>query len=272
MLRQSILFILLWLIFRDLLSTGQLISMQFILERDLRRRCRISGSIILQYREAEASLNHFDALMQLPTEQRPDDPVEVGAIERMRFEDVVFRYRDATEPAIDHISFRAELGDTIAFVGPSGSGKSTLVKLLVGLYTPVEGAIFVDDIPVTALRYNRVRRQIGFVTQDPQLFSGTIRENLQFVKADATDAEMVAALRRRRPPISWNGRRGAGHAARRRRNARLRRRAPAAVDRARAPARPRLRDLRRGDVGARLPHRAARSPPRCARCRGAAST
>ena len=89
----------------------------------------------------------------------------------------------------------AKLGDTIAFVGPSGSGKSSLVKLLVGLYAPTGGVITIDDVPTNELRYNRVRRQIGFVTQDPQLFSGTIRENLQLVKPDATDEEMLEALR-----------------------------------------------------------------------------
>jgi ATP-binding cassette subfamily B protein len=152
------------------------------------------GSFILIYREAEASLQAFDQLMQKPVEKRPDDPVEIGPVESLRFEDVVFRFRTATANAIDGVSFEAKLGDTIAFVGPSGSGKSTLVKLLVGLYAPTSGAIFIDDVPTNSLRYNRVRRQIGFVTQDPQLFSGTIRENLLLVSPDATDEQMMAAL------------------------------------------------------------------------------
>ena len=134
--------------------------------------------------------------MKKPVEKRPEEPVDIGELVDLRFEDVVFRHRTATENAIDHISFKARLGDTIAFVGPSGSGKSTLVKLLVGLYTPVSGTIYLDGIPINELRYNPVRRQIGFVTQDPQLFSGTIRENLLFIKADATDEEMNDALRR----------------------------------------------------------------------------
>ncbi len=195
LLKQSILFILLWLIFRKTLTAGELISMQFILNtifvplQDL-------GRIILNYREAEASMQMFDELMKKPVEKRPEEPVEIGEIENLRFEDVIFRHRTATENAIDEISFKVTLGDTIAFVGPSGSGKSTLVKLLVGLYRPISGTIYIDGIPVNELRYNPVRRQIGFVTQDPQLFSGTIRENLLFVKPDATDEEMLDALRR----------------------------------------------------------------------------
>jgi len=195
LLKQSILFILLWLIFRKTLTAGELIATQFILNtifvplQDL-------GRIILNYREAEASMQTFDELMKKPVEKRPDEPVDIGELEDLRFEDVVFRHRTATENAIDHISFQVRLGDTIAFVGPSGSGKSTLVKLLVGLYTPISGTIYIDGIPVNELRYNPVRRQIGFVTQDPQLFSGTIRENLLFVKPDATDEEMYDALRK----------------------------------------------------------------------------
>jgi len=195
LLKQSILFILLWLIFRKTLTAGELIAMQFILNaifiplQDL-------GKIILNYREAEASMQMFDELMKKPVEKRPEEPVDIGELENLRFEDVVFRHRTATENAIDHISFKVRLGDTIAFVGPSGSGKSTLVKLLVGLYTPISGTIYIDGIPVNELRYNPIRRQIGFVTQDPQLFSGTIRENLLFVKQDATDEEMYDALRR----------------------------------------------------------------------------
>jgi ATP-binding cassette subfamily B protein len=67
---------------------------------------------------------------------------------------------------------------------------------LVGLYTPNSGTIYPDGIPVNELRYNPIRRQIGFVTQDPQLFSGTIRENLLFVKPNATDEEMYDALQK----------------------------------------------------------------------------
>ncbi|MBO0951698.1 ABC transporter ATP-binding protein [Fibrella forsythiae] len=192
-LKQSVLFTLLWLIFRHVLSTGELISMQFI-SVAIFNPLQELGNIILAYREAEAGLNSFAQLMQKPIERNPESPVEVGPIEHLRFQDVVFRHKGAGQNAIDGVSFEASLGDTIAFVGPSGSGKSTMVKLLVGLYRPVGGEIYYNDISTKDLRFNPMRRQIGFVTQDTHLFAGTIRENLLFVKYDATDAELYDAL------------------------------------------------------------------------------
>lgn len=195
LLKQSILFILLWLIFRKVLTTGELISMQIIMNyiflplQDL-------GTIILAYREAEASLNNFDALMKKPVETRPEEPIELGEVERLEFRNVIFRHKTAHENSIDDISFKVKTGESIAFVGPSGSGKSTLVKLRVGLYTPLSGNIFFDDVSVKDIRYNKIRRQIGFVTQDTQLFAGTVRQNLQFIKPSATEEEMINALQK----------------------------------------------------------------------------
>ncbi|MCX6554109.1 MAG: ABC transporter ATP-binding protein [Candidatus Aminicenantes bacterium] len=193
MLKESILFVLLWLIFHKVLSPGELISMQFISTR-IMFPLQDLGSIILAYREAQASLQLFDELMRKKPEYRPEEPVEIGEIEKLRFDRVSFRYKKGTQDAIVDLSFSARCGETIAFVGPSGSGKSTLVKLLVGLYPPTRGMIFYDDVPAQDIRMNRLRRQLGFVTQDTQLFSGTIRENLQFVKPDASDEEIYAAL------------------------------------------------------------------------------
>jgi ATP-binding cassette, subfamily B, bacterial len=192
-LKQSILFILLWLIFRKVLTTGELITMQFI-STSIFGPLQDLGNVILNYREVEASLNNFDHLMKKPVERRPESPIPTGPLESITFEDVVFRHRSANHNAIDHVSLRVSVGDTVAFVGPSGSGKSTLVKLLVGLYRPVAGTILFNDIPSTDIRYNELRRQIGFVTQDTQLFAGTIRENMLFVKSDATDDEIIQAL------------------------------------------------------------------------------
>jgi ATP-binding cassette subfamily B protein len=192
-LRQSILFILLWLIFRNVLTTGELITMQFI-STTIFGPLQDLGNIILQYREVEASISNFDTLMHKPVEERPENPVEIGELQQLRFDNVKFHHKTANYNAIDGISFSVKTGETIAFVGPSGSGKSTLVKLLVGLYKPVSGGIYFNDEPSTDIRYNQLRRQIGFVTQDTQLFAGTIRDNLLFVKPDATDEEIIEAL------------------------------------------------------------------------------
>lgn len=192
-LRQSILFILLWLIFHNILSTGELIAMQFI-TASIFVPLQDLGNIILQYREAEASLQLFDKLMQQQVEQKPEEPVEPGPLSELSFDNVVFRHKTAIQNSIDGISFSVRTGETIAFVGPSGSGKSTLVKLLVGLYKPAGGEIYFNDVSSADIRYNPLRRQIGFVTQDTQLFAGTIKDNLLFVKPDATDEEVIEAL------------------------------------------------------------------------------
>jgi len=192
-LKQSILFILLWLIFRKVLTTGELIAMQFI-STAIFGPLQDLGNLILQYREVDASVKIFDQLMQKPIEQRPDNSVEVGPLISLEFDQVVFRHKSAAYNAIDEISFHVKAGQTIAFVGPSGSGKSTLVKLLIGLYLPVEGNIYFNDDNSSTIRYNPLRRQIGFVTQDTQLFAGTIRENLLYAKPSATDQEIAEAL------------------------------------------------------------------------------
>jgi len=194
-LKHSILFMLLWFIFHDVLTTGELVSMQFI-STAIFGPLQELGTIILAYREVEASINTFDRLMQKPIEQRPENPMEIGELSDIRFENVVFRHKTAQCNAIDGISFQVKLGETIAFVGPSGSGKSTLVKLLVGLYRPVSGEIYYDGYPSSQIRFNPLRRQIGFVTQEPQLFAGSIRENLLFVKQDATEEQMLDVLHR----------------------------------------------------------------------------
>lgn len=192
-LKQSILFILLWLIFRNKLSTGELITMQFI-STSIFGPLQDLGNIILSYREVEASVHSFDQLMHKPVERKPESPKQTGPLQNLSFDQVVFRHKTAQTNAIDDISFHVNTGETIAFVGPSGSGKSTLVKLLVGLYRPGSGAILFNGIPSTEIRYNELRRQIGFVTQDTQLFAGTIKENLLFVKGDATEEELLLAL------------------------------------------------------------------------------
>ncbi len=192
-LKSSILFILLWLIFRNVLTTGELISMQFI-STIIFGPLQELGSFIISYQEVGASVNSFHQLMQKPIEQNPEEPVIIDELQVIKFENVAFRHKTASFNAVDGISFEVKTGETIAFVGPSGSGKSTLVKLLVGLYRPVSGGIYFNGHPSSQIRYNPLRRQIGFVSQEAQLFAGTIKENLLFVQSDATDQQIREAL------------------------------------------------------------------------------
>ncbi len=192
-LRQVITFTLMWLIFKEILTVGQLISLQFY-SFFIFGPLQEIGSIILSYRETEASLNNFDALMKKPIDTPPANPIAIGEIEQLAFKQVGFQHQTANFKAIDQISFEAKKGETIAFVGPSGAGKSTLVKLLVGLYQPQEGEILVNGVNTAQIDMSALRNQISFVTQDTQLFAGTIRENLAFVAPAATEDEMLLAL------------------------------------------------------------------------------
>jgi ATP-binding cassette subfamily B protein len=193
LLRQSILFILLFLVFDGRLSVGEIITLQFY-SFFIFGPLQEVGNVIISYREAEASLANFEQIMSTPLEKKPQHPEKMNAIQTLSFKNVVFRHRTAGYNAVDNISFDVQKGETIAFVGPSGSGKSTLVKLLVGLYSPNNGTVTYNNIDSNHLDKDELQQQLGFVTQDTQLFSGTIKENLLFVKPDATDAEISFVL------------------------------------------------------------------------------
>jgi ATP-binding cassette subfamily B protein len=191
--RSVMVVILLLLIFDNELSAGKYFTFlfySFFLFGPLQEL----GNVIIAYREAEVSLLNFHRIINLPKEAKPANPVHVGRITTLHFDNVGFKHQSASTNALNRISFSTNNGQTIAFVGPSGSGKTTLVKLLVGLYPPKEGTILYNNISSTEVDLNDLREKIGFVTQDTQLFSGTIRENLLFVRPDATDAECLTVL------------------------------------------------------------------------------
>lgn len=192
-LRQVILFLLLLFIFQGKMDAGQLVTMQifsFFVFGPLQE----IGNIILTYREAQASLENFGNLMKKSPEAQPDNPKHLGQIQTLEFDQVAFKHQTASQKAINDISFKVKTGETIAFVGPSGSGKTTLMKLLVGLYRPQEGRILYNGIDETSIDFEDLRNQIGFVTQDTQLFSGTIRENLLFVNPQASEEDLIDVL------------------------------------------------------------------------------
>src|SRR3954464_14142377 len=193
-LRTSILFLMLYLIYSRQITVGQFFSL-FIYSFFIFGPLQELGNIINVYREAEVSLNNFHDILQMPKEPRPARPVPVIDLQRLEFRDVTFKHQSASSPALNGISFAAARGDTLAFVGPSGAGKTTLVKLLVGLSPPQTGEILYNGHAASTVDLNQLRERIGFVTQDTQLFSGTIRENLLFVNPKASDADCLDVLR-----------------------------------------------------------------------------
>lgn len=195
LLRQVIMFTLLWLVFKGVLTAGEVMTLTFY-SFFIFGPLQEIGNIILSYREAEASLQNFHQLMQKSPEAVPANPMHLGPIERLRFDQVAFKHQSASHYAIHQISFDVQCGETIAFVGPSGSGKSTLMKLLVGLYRPLRGSIQYNGLDETDIDFEDLRNQIGFVTQDTQLFAGTIRENLLFVQPEASEDALRSALQK----------------------------------------------------------------------------
>jgi ATP-binding cassette subfamily B protein len=192
-LRQVILFLLMWLVFKDSMQPHEMVTMQFF-SFFIFGPLQEIGNIILSYREAEASIANYHNLMQKEPEKIPSDPVHLGDIETLQFQQISFQHLTAKQKAIENISFDVNRGETVAFVGPSGSGKTTLMKLLVGLYRPQEGKILYNGLDENEINFEDLRKQIGFVTQDTQLFSGTIKDNLLFVNPQATDEEVQSAL------------------------------------------------------------------------------
>ncbi|SDZ89943.1 ABC transporter ATP-binding protein [Pedobacter hartonius] len=191
--RSTMVVVMLMLIFDKEISAGQYFSF-LLYSYFLFGPLQEFGHMALTWREAQISLGNFKRIMNMPVEHIPDDPTELNKIVHVKFENVFFKYKNSNRNALNGISFHAEEGETVAFVGPSGSGKTTLIKLLVGLYKPFKGDILYNHTHTDDIHLDELRRKIGFVTQDTQLFSGNIRDNLRFVKPNATDEECMAAL------------------------------------------------------------------------------
>jgi ATP-binding cassette subfamily B protein len=193
LMTNVILLFLLYLVFKQTITFGQFFSL-YIYSFFVFGPLGELGAVITSYREAQVSLKKFSDIMNIPKEASPESPTALSRVTSLSFNDVSFGYTNAKNQALEHISFDLDKGKTIAFVGPSGSGKTSLVKLLVGLYQPISGEILYNNIPSKKINLEELRSQIGFVTQDTQLFAGTIKENLLFVNPTATDEEMIEVL------------------------------------------------------------------------------
>ena len=149
------------------------------------------------YQQAKAAMTKISEVLAEPT-STPESPdaVDPGRLRgEVWLESVTFAYAGAPTPALRGVDLRVPAGQTIALVGETGAGKSTIVKLVARFYDPTAGRVLVDGIPVTDLDLSAFRRQLGYVPQEPFLFSGTLRDNIAYGRPEATDAEVEAAAR-----------------------------------------------------------------------------
>jgi ATP-binding cassette, subfamily B, bacterial len=194
-MRSSLTFLLLWLTFTQAITLGEFFSLLFYSFFVFQPLYEF-GTFSQTYQEAKASMERLDEIFKTKPEEKPANPVTIQNIREIEFKGVSFHYPSAPDrPAVTDLDFKIEAGSSVAFVGPSGSGKTTIIKLLVGLYKPTSGRIAFNGRDARDLDFDKIRSKMGLVSQDTQLFAGTIRENLLFAHPSATDEECMQALR-----------------------------------------------------------------------------
>lgn len=176
------------------ISIGGLIAANILAGRILAPLGSISQTLI-RGQQALKSISAISSLMNLPVDSdrgiKSDQQVRKGSI---NLKDVTFKYPDARVPAIEDLDLSLRHGETVALLGRVGSGKTTIGKMMVGLIEPDSGLILVDDIEISQFERSELRDGIGYLPQDPELFTGTIRENLLLGRTTATDEELNRAL------------------------------------------------------------------------------
>jgi ATP-binding cassette, subfamily B, bacterial len=192
--RAGILFLMLWHVYSRAITLGEFYALFFYSFAIFSPLAEL-GAMIAQYQEARASMEKLEEVLNIEPAPKPANPIEVGPLQHIAFENISFTYPSATTPSLEEIDIRIRSGETVAFVGPSGSGKTSLVKLLVGLYLPTSGRLAVNGTDAAEIDSDALRGRIGLVTQETQLFAGTIRDNLLFVNPKATDDECLEVLR-----------------------------------------------------------------------------
>ena len=142
--------------------------------------------------EISSNVNNMD---MVHASEKADSVSIKENVPAVNMNDVTFYYQDSKEPALEHISFEAKQGETIGIIGGTGSGKSTLVNLIPRFYDVTEGQVLVNGRNVKDYKVESLRRKVGTVPQKAVLFHGTIRDNMKMGREDATDEEILTALK-----------------------------------------------------------------------------
>lgn len=192
-MRATFLAIMLWLVFRREITTGEFLSL-FLYTSLIFTPLAEAGAAVARYQEARATFDTLDGVLDLPKEERGTGGAPIDTLESVAFDRVSFSYDSAQRPALRDVSIALHAGETIAVTGPSGAGKSSLVKLLVGLYRPTKGRVMANGHDLREVDLDVFRARVGLVTQETQLFAGTLRENLQIGRPDASDPQCLLAL------------------------------------------------------------------------------
>lgn len=193
-MRSIILFAMLWLIVLGNITLGEFLTLWFYSFYIFNPLGDI-GTVASQYQEAKGSMEKLEEILAIPSEEKPAHPVVIDALKTIEFKDVGFMYSSGSQPALRDMTLTIRSGETVAFAGYSGSGKTTLIKLIVGLYKPTSGGISLNGTDGGTVDYDALRMKIGYVSQDTQLFAGTLRDNLLFVNPAASDEDCLAALK-----------------------------------------------------------------------------
>ena len=181
------------LISQQALTLGQIIAVSLLTGRALQPVSQI-GSLVVRWEQTKLSFEALDKIMAAPTDEAAASlqaPPLTGSLE---FRDVGFAY-PKQPPVLEGLNIRIRPGERVGVIGKLGSGKSTLLKLVLNQYSPTTGSVFVDDLVSTQIEPLSLRRQIGYVPQDVTLFHGTLRENIELGRVQATDEPLLAAVR-----------------------------------------------------------------------------
>jgi len=176
------------------LTVGEFVVFIVMIRRFVEPLASVSDTVD-QYENAKASAERVFGLMDIPSGvQDAPDAVELDGVEgHVEYDGVTFSYAEDDERVLESVSLEAQPGDTVALVGPTGAGKSTVVKLLARLYDVDEGAVRVDGHDVRGVTKESLRRAVGYVSQEPFLFDGTVGDNIRYGAFDAADEEVEEA-------------------------------------------------------------------------------